>query len=292
MAKINQLLVITSLIVLASSQCPADDLKFDPASKFELKFRPSPGQQKTIPFQMRAGYPFIDVDINGLTHNLLFDMTDYRQITLASSVLAETPHRILGTEKYSGADEKVFFLKRFVLEKVGLGQLIKTDVNGTEEAIDPDYPTPSPSGAIGAGMFFDDVLTLDFKNSRLLVDPNGKLDQCEPLAALGLPLVALVTIGGNKLTFFLDIAYQYSIIDADFVEAERQKLPPDKIQSGFYDIAEMKFGHFTLENLRFIPLPMADSGIHGVIGMDVFRRYNLAIDFNNNCFSIPQAKTN
>ena len=258
---------------------------------------------ETIPFVMRAGYPFVDITISGVTHNLLIDMTDYRQITLSSKVLEHTPHKVQGTEKYGGANDKIFFLKKFALEEVKLGNLVKTNVKGTEEAFDPNYPTPSPSGAIGAAMFFDGILEFDFHKSQLKVTPNGKMPACEPLASLGIPLVTLATFRGEKLTFFLDIAYQYSVIDSGVVLAQqlaqhpRQVLPNQNKGSetrnlpSMFTVDELSFENFTLNDIRFVPLPMADSGIQGVLGMDVFRRYNLAIDFPNNCFNLPLAKS-
>ncbi len=253
---------------------------------------------KTIPFEMRAGYPFVDIAIAGTTHNLLIDMTDYRQITLSKKVLDKTPHKIQGTEKYGGANEKVFFLKKFALEEVKVGDLVKTNVKGTEEAFDPNFPTPSPSGAIGAAMFFDGILEFDFQNSQLQVTPNGKMQGCEPLASLGIPLVTLATYRGEQLTFFLDIAYQYSVIDSGIVLAQQRQQQSDSKNKGsetrslpsLFTAEELSFENFKINDIRFVPLPMADSGIHGVLGMDVFRRYNLAIDFPNNCFSLPLAK--
>jgi hypothetical protein len=255
------------------------------AAELELKSK----KVAVIPFQMRAGYPFVDIEVAGVKHNLLVDMTDYRQITLASEVLEKTPHKLIKTEKYAGANDKVFFLKQFTLEEVTLGGLKKRLVQGTEEAVDPDYPTPSPAGAIGAGLFFDDVLTMDFHNSQFVVNTAGALDRCEPLAAMGLPLVAVLKLDDKELTFLLDIAYQYSVIDAN-VANNLMGLPAKKDrQSREMLIKDLHFDHFEISNVVLYPLSMAGSGLHGVIGMDVFRRYNLAIDFNNNCFDLPLA---
>lgn len=254
---------------------------------------------ETVPFEMRAGYPFVDIDIAGTTHNLLIDMTDYRPITLSKKVLEKTPHKVQGTEKYGGANEKVFFLKKFALEQVKFGKLVKTNVKGTEEAFDPNFPTPSPSGAIGAAMFFDGILEFDFHKSQIHISPQGKMPECEPLASLGIPLVTLASYRGEDLTFFLDIAYQYSVIDSGIVLSQQRAQQLEKSNKGsetrslpsLFTAEELKFKNFTINDIRFVPLPMADSGIHGVLGMDVFQRYNLAIDFPNNCFRLPLAKT-
>lgn len=242
-----------------------------------------------IPFQMKAGYPFIPIEVAGVRHNLLVDMTDYREITLATEVLEQTPHKLIKTEKYAGADNKVFFLKQFILQEVKLGNLVKHQVRGTEEAMDPDYPTPSPSGAIGAGLFFDDVLTMDFHNNQFVVNPDGRLERCEPLAAMGLPLVTVVKIQGKELTFLLDIAYQYSVIDINVANGLRG-LPADADKDRGILIEDITFHRFQVQNTPFYPLSLAGSGLHGVIGMDIFRRYNFAIDFKNNCFDLPLAK--
>ena len=248
------------------------------------------GQVEVIPFKMRVGYPFVDIKIGQETYNLLVDMTDYRQITLSPEVLANVPHTVTGSDKYAGANDKVFFLKQFVLDEVALGDLHKLRIKGTEEAVDPKYPTPSPAGAIGAGMFFDDVLTLDFHNSQFIVNPGGALDRCEPLAALGLPLVTVARLNGKQYTFLLDIAYQYSVIDTHIAAALMNQQSRANNSQRELLIADLTFDNFDVLNTPFYPLSMEGSGLHGVIGMDVFRRYNLALDFNNNCFNLPLAK--
>lgn len=243
-----------------------------------------------VPFQLRAGYPFVNITLNGNDYSLLVDMTEYRPLTLSKSMLEIIPHTVQGSEQYGGSDDQVFFLKKFALDEVQFGPLVKRNVRGTEEAIDVNYPTPSPRGAIGAAMFFDDVLTFDFHKSQLKIEANHQLPNCEPLASLGIPLVTLATYKGKTLTFFIDIAYQYSVIDSGLALAEQRQGSEMRNMPSVFSMEELEFQNFTLENLHFVPLPMADSGIQGVLGMDVFRRYNLAIDFPNNCFNLPKAK--
>ena len=259
----------------------------------ELEFNPklgSPHSTAVIPFQMRAGYPFVDITLGGERYNLLIDMTDYRPLTLSKHMLDIVPHTVLGTERYGGADDKVYHLTKFAMEEVRFGKMIKRNVQGTEEALDPNFPTPSPRGAIGAAMFFDDVMTFDFQNQNIKIETNTAMPNCESLASLGIPLVTLARYRSKTLTFFLDIAYQYSVIDSGLVQMEQRQGSETRAMPSVFTIEQLEFDNFTLENLHFVPLPMADSGIQGVLGMDVFRRYNLAIDFPNNCYQLPLAK--
>ena len=268
---------VLGLIVLGLNSAAAQDLLWQ-NDKIEV-----------IPFQLKRGYPYIDIKIGEKKYNLIVDLTDYREITLATDVLENIPHTVTGSDKYIGPEKKVFHLKQFTLDQVALGGLKKQHIKGTEEVIDPNYPTSSPNGAIGAGMFFDDVLTLDFHNSQFIVNPKGKLDRCEPLAVMGLPLVTLARLEGKNLTFLIDNASQYSVIDENIAQS-LSKTQPDNNKTLEILLADLHLDNFDIKNIPFYPLSMAGTGLHGVIGMDVLRRYNLAIDFKNNCYNLPLAQ--
>ena len=161
----------------------------------------------TIPFEFRAGLPILEVQVNGLKANFLFDTGAPNVISLEFAEKLRLKTKAKGSVEDSGGNN-ITDQKYVSLSEVKIGSInflntgaIITDLNSSDimECIKLD-------GIIGANLMKEAFWKIDYENQTLtLTDNISKLKISEDYKALkfkakisGSPLVSL-SINGNEI---------------------------------------------------------------------------------------------
>lgn len=236
---------------------------------------------KTIPFQMEDSFIFLDAKLPSSDQHkefrLLFDLGDYRAISLTENVLSEVEHQKL--EQYDTFQDykgDTFKAQRFKIDHFQLGDASFNSTVGSEDVQDPENLSPSPFGAIGAGLFNNQTLTINFKQSQLELT-DAPLKQCQSFDPNSGAIVAPLQLDGQAKLFIIDTGTTQSVIDQNSVQADHSSAESVTVKS-------FQSQDFELENLPLQVIELNIPGIDGILGQDVLKQYSLSIDFKNACF--------
>jgi len=240
--------------------------------------------EKSIPFTFKDSFIFVDAnmsnDTKGTSYSLLFDLGDYRAISLTPKALAKVPHKKLNQfETFQDYKGKTFKSQRFVLPYLAIGELIFQEQVGSEDIHDPTNPSPSPHGAVGSGLFINKTLTIDFAKEKLIISDEF-LSSCSKFSPESGAIVSEVYIDGIKSHFIIDTGSQFSLIDSKHLAS----LDHEKSQKAEVTIKEFTTSDFSVKDLKLKELSLNIPGIDGIIGQDLLKEHQLSIDFTNSCF--------
>ncbi len=236
---------------------------------------------KTIPFQMEDSFIFLDAKLPSSDQHkefrLLFDLGDYRAISLTPNVLNEISHQKL--EQYDTFQDykgDTFKAQRFQLDSFKLGNVQFASTVGSEDIQDPDNLSPSPFGAIGAGLFDQQTLTINFKQKQLELSQTP-LKQCQAFDPASGAIVAPLQLDGQDKVFIIDTGTTQSVIDHNSLKNN------DSAQ--MVTVQSFQSQDFELKNFPLQVIELNIPGIDGILGQDVLQQYSLSVDFKNSCFS-------
>jgi len=264
MFKVNYTAVFLTVFAILSSSAMATDKNI-----------------KKIPFKLEDSFIFVSAKLPSKLESrefqLLFDLGDYRSISLTKEVLNQIEHQKLNQfDTFQDYKGDTFKAQRFELPKFEVGGTSFETAIGSEDIQDPQNLSPSPYGAIGAGLFEDQTLTINFQKHRLELSKTP-LEQCQSFDPQSGAIVAPLQLDGQKKLFIIDTGTTHSVIDH---KSAQQELASRELVI----IKSLKSQNLNLENFPLQMIELNIPGIDGILGQDVLKQSSLSIDFKNACF--------
>lgn len=236
---------------------------------------------KTIPFEIEDSFIFLNAKLpsseDSKQFRLLFDLGDYRAISLTEEVLNQvTHHKLDQYDTFQDYKGDTFKAQRFKIDYFQLGETSFKLTVGSEDIQDPENLSPSPFGAIGAGLFNNQTLTINFKQNHLELS-DAPLKQCQSFDPNSGAIVAPLQIDGEAKLFIIDTGTTRSVIDKNSVQLDSSSAESVIVKS-------FQTQDFELENFPLQVIKLNIPGIDGILGQDVLKQYALSVDFKNACF--------
>ena len=257
--------------------------------------------QIAIPFTIRENLLTIDVEVGGRSYPLMFDLGDYRALSLSSAVLDSVEVDFTGgVDHFTNYAGTAMQARRFRVQSVGIGDNVWQDVNGSEDVYDPEIPSPNPYGAVGSGFFEGALITLDYPNHRILVDDPGhgppqlrssgrsrgetdiRLADCVAFDPTG-PILVDAEIDGGRHRLLIDTGATHSILDASRFE-ETELFAGHSAHAA----AQLSLGTHSLGPQVFLRLDLGQPDFSGILGYDFLARTSPTLDLSRGCMYLHE----
>ncbi|WP_144391561.1 retropepsin-like aspartic protease [Pleionea sediminis] len=233
-----------------------------------------------IPFELDDSFIFVNANLSNKDqehkYRLLFDLGDYRAISLTEKVLQTVPHKKLDRyDTFQDYKGDVFKAQQFQLPVIKLGEVVYESKVGSEDIQDSENLSPSPFGAIGAGLFSNQTLTINFREQILEVSEQS-LQQCYKFDPASGAIVTEVELNGQRGLFIIDTGTKKTVINK---ESSVINEPTDTLVAQSFKTKDFVINDFPVQVID-LNIP----GIDGILGQDVLKQHALTVDFKNNCF--------